>query len=350
MKTRSVVSSTLPVELMWTLSLDGKVTQSPLVTEHWAAIVTQNSLYLVDIISGDVQWQLPNHTYPYELPMVAMEDSLVIGASGGMITSREIETGHLKWQSQVNDFEDSHITINSIITADGLVVVASQPTEIHALSPNDGSLQWKISSRTNSMRPRGVRVYSHDAQVYISDIETYIIDAPTGRINNVIDVDVTRLQFAGDYLFDPFGVYDAETLAYLFDLKAPTRKQPINSCDGLQLPYAIEQDIVIAADSCGGTYALSLANGQVIWEYMPKLAASPPIAVMHDVVYALMHNGEIHAIAADTGESIGILKTDAPLASFAQGELTSLGIVTNGEVLIATFNEPTVFGLSSTSN
>jgi outer membrane protein assembly factor BamB len=328
--------------------LDGNVTQQPLVTEHWAAIVTQNSLYLVDITTGELQWHLPNHTYPYELPMVAMGDSLVIGEFGGTVSSLEFETGQSQWQTQISD--DKTASFNSVIAVDGLIVVASQPTEIKALSPIDGSVQWEISSRTTEMLPRGVSVYAYKDKVYIADIETYIADALTGKVERVIDLQTGLMQSAGDYLFDQFGVYDAKTLEYQFDLLAPTRKYPFNSCDGLRLPYTIEDNLVIAADSCGGTYAMDLTNGQVEWEYMPKLIANPPMAVMHDAVYALMQNGEVHAIAVETGQNVGILKTNAALAGYTLGELTAIGIVTNGEILVVTFNEPTVLGLGLPSD
>jgi outer membrane protein assembly factor BamB len=343
--TRGVLSSTLPVELIWTLSLDGRVTQSPLVTKKWAAIVTQHSLYLVDIATGEVQWQLPNHTYPYELPMVAVQDSLVIGEFGGVVSSLDVATGQLQWQTQISNDETANF--NNVIVVADLIIVATQPTEIKALSPLDGAVQWEISSPLlYEMRSRGVHIYAYNGEVYIADLETYIVDARTGKLENVVDLKTNLMQSAGDYLFDHFGAYDIKTLTYQFNFRVPTGKYPISSCEGLQLPYTIEHNTVIAADSCGGTYAVDLTNGQVEWEYMPKLIAAPPIAVRHDVVYALMQNGEIHAIALNTGRNMGILKTNAGLAGYTEGELTSIGMVTNGEVLIATFNEPTVFGFS----
>ncbi len=91
---------------------------------------------------------------------------------------------------------------------------------------------------------------------------------------------------------------------------------------------------------CGGVYGVDMKNYYIRWRYEEDIIAESPVAVYQDKLYVLFDNGDIHAIDPQKGQQIGILKTDRELSgSVRNANFSSRGLVTNEEILIATFND-----------
>lgn len=342
---REVHSSTLPVGVLWQTNLgpgEG-IVEAPLVTQEVVVLATRHALYGLDPISGTQYWTRRIAAAKHGSPMEASGSLVVFGDDTGSIYTLDALAGDLRWQQKVGDDFGEFIT--DVAIDNGLVFATSQPTVVEAYDLVTGERLW--STFDVSMDPRGVRLMPHGDQLYVLGYETYVLDQRTGAIKRTIPQNL-RGQWVDNSIFTGDSVIDADTGQRELLLIAPSHRLLHGSCERFNSPYTISDNTIYGVAYCGGVYAIDLANGDMLWEYKPELVGESPTALLDDELYVLFEDGDVHAIDRKTGEPRGVLDTTPPLPGWIIGDPASRGVVTNGKVLIVTFNDSSVLALGNT--
>jgi len=141
--TRKIVSSSLPVKQLWQTQLKEPSSASPILTNRVIIAQTSVALYGLDKDSGQQLWK---HTFNSRqltpAPIIAQGNLVFLGDNDGMVTALDTVSGEVNWQRQHCGKESGYYTIESIVTDQERVYVASQPTAIEAIYLDNGSISW----------------------------------------------------------------------------------------------------------------------------------------------------------------------------------------------------------------
>ncbi|MFN8493912.1 MAG: PQQ-binding-like beta-propeller repeat protein [Caldilineaceae bacterium] len=343
---RAIISSSLPLQLLWQIQLDEAVAQQPLITEQVIVVLSTKALYGLDSHSGNQLWRQPTVYQRGAFPMVVSDKMVVYGDSAGYTTALALNTGDVVWRYKIGDGNTDFM--NSIALDEHLFFALAQPTYVEARKLDTGELIWQLEGSEHNIDTRGAYLFVQSEKLYIVTAQqVHIVNKATGQIEKVVDASVYGAQVVNKRLYDSHAVFDLNTFDLLFALKPSSRKLLYGNCEQFKLPYTISEDFVYGAGYCGGIFAIQ-PKGEIAWAYHEALDSETPMALFNADLYALFDNGEIHAINPLTGENQGILKTNGPLPGFvANSNFASRGLTTNGSVLIATFNDLSVWAFSS---
>lgn len=334
---RSIVSSSLPVEPLWQIEVDEPVNERPLIVDDVVIVSTTQAIYGLDTVTGQRRWKHPTVRRSSLAPAVA-PNKVIYGDRKGQVITLDTATGEVIWQHKVGDTKSR--VVDSIIIDNGMVCVATYPTEIEALDLETGEPIWYVNGSDNGIPTFGAKLYLHNNNLYAFTIEVHILDAETGCIKQVIQQDMEPSQLVNGRFYTSQWVRDADTLALISKLESPSSVFLSDGCENFLTPYTFSKNLFYAIGQCGGVYALDIESNEIKWGYHSEIFGESPTATYRSRLYALFDDGQIHTIEPQTGEVKGVLKTNLELPG---GVTTASGIVANEAVLIATFNDKNVW-------
>lgn len=338
-----IISSTLPIHLLWQVELKDAVVQKPILHKNILLVLTSKALYAIEQNSGKILWRRDTVYQRMHFPLVVNDDIVALGDSSGYLTVLDLKTGHVRWQLDVGGDESDYVS--DVVVKDEVVYVVGQDTFIEARYVETGKLIWDIDgldALSVGISSRGVRLIVQDDKVYIIGTEVHIADVKTGEIVDVKDINIGKGQVVNHIMYHANHAYKLPTFTVIAEYKSPTFKEVYGNCILFRTPLEIRGDIFYAPGYCGGVFAVDLA-GKILWEYEPALDAESPVALFHENVYALLSNGQIHAIDAVDGKNRGSLTTNGTIPGLMVGDLSARGITANESVLIATFGNRQVW-------
>lgn len=332
---RQIEESSLPTHLLWKVELDGVISQNPILSNDGAIVITNNKIYKLDTVDGQVLWSHELTARLRKKPLVEA-DKLIYGDSNGRVFVLDLKDGSLIWQHNIGEAEDN--SISSFIIEDGVVYVATQPTEIEARDLSTGERIWHLSGWQQNIPDRAAKLFLVDEELYLFTTEFHVLDLQTGAVIRAERLNVNPSQLVNGQFFASEWVRDAQTLEVIMPLS------PQGNCKGFKQPYTFFDDYIFGAGSCGGVFAIDIATYKIKWTYRSEIMAHRPVAVYKDQLYILFEDGEIHAVNLRTGSEQGILIMNKNVRGLTMNASpASRGLIANNNILIATFNDQNVW-------
>ena len=339
--TRTIVSSSLPVEILWQSQVDETVNQQPFITDDLVIVSTNRAIYGLDIKTGQQRWKHSTMRQPSPAPMTIAENKVIYGDHEGKVSVLDTTTGETLWQRELREGINYSIFVTSLIVDDGVVYAASQPTAIAAIDLDMGEFIWSIPDGSQYGIPsRAALLFLDGKSLYVFTTGLHILDAATGEIKGSSSKNTTPDQFFEGRFYGHNWVRETNGLELIATLKSPSTRMWESSCENFVPPYTFTTKYFYAVGGCGGLYALDYQMYKIRWQYRPEVLARSQPAIYRDRLYVLFYDGEIHVVDPQTGNNQGILKTNLKLPEYFT---TSIGVVANQEIVVTTFNDRDVW-------
>lgn len=194
-------------------------------------------------------------------------DGLVaVGGDDGQVAVYH-DTGKLAWAGQIGNQ-----ILSSPVIADGVMVVKSIDGHVSAFDAATGKQKWVYANPTSSLILRGDSAPAiKDGLVVIgfSDGKVFAFNANTGQ------------------------------LQWQHVVSMPTGSTPLQQLVDIDGAPVISNGVVYVVNYQGNVVALSLRNGQALWEH--KLSSYTGLAVDANLVYASDSDGNVLAFDKETG-------------------------------------------------
>jgi outer membrane protein assembly factor BamB len=143
---RAVLSSSLPVQLVWQAQVDEPIDDQAIIAEDLIVVPTSLALYALNKQTGERLWRHEFDAYQPSLVSIAVGDKTVIyGDKNGSVTAIQAASGQVIWRQKPCGREDNFYGSTRIVVAENTVYAAFQPTAVEARSLNSGELIWSES-------------------------------------------------------------------------------------------------------------------------------------------------------------------------------------------------------------
>lgn len=181
--TRTIVSSSLPVEILWQNQVDEAVNQQPFIADDKVVVSTSRAIYGLDIKTGRQRWKHATVRQPSPAPMTIAKNKVVYGDNEGKVSVLDVTTGEMLWQRELREGVNYSIFVTSLIVNDGVVYAATQPTAIAAFDLGTGEAIWSIPDGSQYGIPgRAARIFLDRDSLYVFTTGLHILDAATGEV------------------------------------------------------------------------------------------------------------------------------------------------------------------------
>jgi len=338
---RTIVSSSLPVEMLWQSQVDEAVNQQPFFVDDLVIVSTSRAIYGLDAKPGRQRWTHTTVRQPSPAPMAIAEDKVIYGNNEGKVTILDATTGEMLWQRELREGVNKNIFVTSLIVNEGIVYTASQPTTIVAFDMDTGEAIWSIPDGAQYGIPsRAARLFLDGDNLYVFTTGLHVLEATTGEVKQSNKENIKPEQLFEGRFYGRSWVRETNGLDLVAKLKSPSTRKWEGSCENFIPPYTFTEKYFYAAGRCGGVYALDYKTYRIKWQYRPEVLARSQPALYRGKLFVLFHDGEIHAIDPQTGNNQGVLKTNRELPEYFT---TSMGVVANQDILITTFNDKDVW-------
>ncbi len=321
-----------PGELLWEFVMENNVEyNSPTVLDGTAYIADRNSVFAVDIDTGQEIWsvEITENTTINDSPQV-VDEVLYIADQRRNIYAIDIHSGQILW-TRDDEAATSNSRAQTTVYGDRIFVTTGADTNlnngwIRALSTSDGEMLWEYET-VNPVR--GSHPVYADGIVYAGDFigKIYAINAETGEEEWTFDGSHTRVnstptvhegvvyaaisQVLPDDGSSDFPVYDA----YLYALDAGTGEQVwseplveyVDAAGVFSSPTIIDNRLFIGLDA--NMVAVDTQNGDILWSYETdaRIDSSPTIA--DEVLFFASRDSYIYALDASNGSKLWELET-----------------------------------------
>ena len=197
----------------------------------------------------------------------ASQGLVAVASDDGQIAVYHTDTRKLAWTAQVHNQVLSSPTI-----ADHVVLVKSIDGHVSAFDASTGKQKWVYANPTPSLILRGdsmPAVASGLAVIGFSDGKVFAFNVNTGQ------------------------------LQWQHVVSMPAGSTPLQQLVDVDGTPVINNGVVYVVNYQGNIAALSLTNGQALWEH--KLSSYTGLAVDANMVYATDSDGDVLAFDKETG-------------------------------------------------
>ncbi len=312
------IKSKLNPKILWSLKLGGsesfEFSPSIMGDEAYAASA-DGSLAKVDLKTGKVVWQI-NTGEKLSGGVGVGPNEVTVGTSTGLLIAYDLNS-KLLWKTRLTSQVLSAPTIH-----EGLVIVRTSDTLIHAINVKDGLKKWTFSRVGPPLSLRSsVGVVASDGVIYAGfpGGKLAAIREDNGTLLWEITVaqpkGVTEIERASDVtsapVIDGLNIY---TVAYQGKISAVDRvnartlwSRDISSYTGLNIDGAR----IYLSHTGGAVYSLALESGKTYWRQGDLLnrKLSTPLG-MGDYVAVGDLEGYIHILDKETGQFLGRIQLD----------------------------------------
>jgi outer membrane protein assembly factor BamB len=305
-------------KILWSIKLEGTENYefSPAIIEDNAYAASSNgALIKVDLRTGKTIWKI-NTGEKLSGGVGVGPNEITVGTASGLLIAYDL-TSKLLWKTRLSSQILSAPTIH-----DGLVIVRTSDSLIHAINVKDGLKKWTFSRVGPPLTLRSsVGIVTSDGVIYAGfpGGKLAAIREDNGTLIWEITVaqpkGVTEIERASDVTSNP--VIDGMTIytvAYQGKISAVDRvnartlwSRDISSYTGLNIDGAR----IYLSHTGGALYALAIESGKTYWRQGDLLnrKLTTPLG-MGDYVAVGDLQGYIHILDKETGQFLGRIQLD----------------------------------------
>lgn len=335
---------------LWRLGSQHPLRAAPAVSDGQVFLgAGDNRLVAMDSASGDVLWERRLSSVTVTTPAVT-PDAVYVAVRDGRLLAVDRRDGAERWSSQVDSSSFASPAVYR-----GVVYAGSWNGTLYAVDAQTGEQLWTFRADGSIVAPPA---FQGDLMALATDDGlVYVLDVITGKKRLIFDT-VNALTespvFTGDYFLIGTGrgrlaAIDWTKLEYPFERGVRSWREQFFIW-GLQpeppLPKGLAWGQILSRDSAlsgpavlngvtyagsrdGRLHALSVADGNLLWEYDTGalVHSAPAVAGRH--VYIGNDAGEIHVVDRLTGESVQVIHTSVPITG--QIVVTERGLYVTSE-------------------
>ncbi|MCF2529276.1 outer membrane protein assembly factor BamB family protein [Yinghuangia soli] len=257
----------------------------------------RTGLMALNAADGSNRWTAPTIQMPRD-PVVA--DGLVyVGSEDKSVYALDAVTGVKRWSAATGGAVYSTPTV-----ADGTVYITSADFRIHALDAATGKLRWKSA---RSPFPYVFAPAVSDGQVYALDQEQNLEALKAGDGKQLWASSIGHIAVTGRLLSWPYaaaGLVYAVGKREILALKAkdaePQWQRPLKATETafLSCPIIVGGSLLVGDDKA--LHAFEAVTGEPGWSAEIGAVYTRPVTDGR-LVYAVAHNGVLHAVDAKSG-------------------------------------------------
>ena len=166
---------------VWQTNTESNLTTSPLLTENYLVIGTENKTIIVlSKATGDLINQIPLGTKPTTLGATAR--NLIVGDEIGAIQAIGLRNSETKWRARTGG------KIVELLDLKGGLIALSNDNFAYSFSEGDGNLNWK---RRLPGRSIGSALLNERTIVFVTfgSNDAIVVDLKSGRVVNRLTID-----------------------------------------------------------------------------------------------------------------------------------------------------------------
>ena len=278
---------------LWSRSFPGKIFSTPALGGGYLVFgCTDGYIYALDAASGDVLWSFEANHSVLGSPVI-FDGKVFVGASDGCFRCLNLTDGSLLWcYDDVEGFIECRAFVD-----EQQVVFGSWENRLYSLDTKTGSLQWvwRCDKPSRMYSPAAVWPVKASGRIFIAvpDRRVYAIDAATGRQLFWVDGGREAIGLSSDgktvyakTMFHKSYAFRAD-VAIPSDGALPLEDQlwRVENQSGYEIsptPIVEASGMVITPTDKGNIFALSAADGSLLWYHKLSLALVNPMEVWTD--------------------------------------------------------------------
>ena len=313
---------------LWRLETQHPLRAAPAVSDGQVFLGTGDHRFVVlDATTGDVLWERQLAGLSSTIPAVTAT-AVYVTVRDGQLIALDRHSGAELWSFQA----DSALFASPAVYR-GVVYTGSWNGTLYAVDAHTGEQLWTFQADGSIVAPPAFQ--GNLMALAADDGLVYVIDLITGRrrlIFDTVNVLTKSPVFAGDYLLTGTGrgrlaAVDWTKLEYPFERALRSWRQqffilglqaepPLSkglvwgrvlARDSALSGPAILDGVAYAASRDGRLHAVSIADGDQLWEYDTGTLIHTAPAVAGRYVYIGTHAGDIHVVDRTTGEPVQII-------------------------------------------
>lgn len=275
---------------LWTKTFPGKIFSTPAVSGNYLVFgCTDGKIYALNPDTGAQLWAFEAERSVLGSPVI-FDEKVFVGASDGCFRCLNLADGSLVWR-----FDDVEGFIESRAFVDAQqVVFGSWENRLYSLDTRTGKLQWiwRCSKPSRMYSPAAVWPVKAAGRIFVAvpDRRVYAIDAATGKQLFWVDGGREAIGLSSDGKTVYAKTMFHKSYAFLADVAVPADGQlplqdqlwRVENQTGYEIsptPIAEHNGMVITPTDKGNIFALSAADGSLLWYHKLSLALVNPLEV-----------------------------------------------------------------------
>jgi eukaryotic-like serine/threonine-protein kinase len=270
---------------LWTMHLSSPLAQPATVLGNRIYIITSNNtIDALNITNGKLLWNYPMHTLHVVQPLIISGDFIHIIADSGTLFTLRASNGTLLWQ---------HILPQAaqVLNANGNIIYASD-NNVTALHANNGTVAWHLHLTTTPVQP----MVTANGIIYIASFDNSVI-ALNGKNGSLLwHHRLPALAYEPIIASNTIVyVHGSDNLMYILDANNGSLRW---STPGTNiLSFAVVDDIAYIVTSNNIVEAID-STGNMLWQRLLPSSPIRPLIVANGVIYTGSASGTIYAVRA----------------------------------------------------
>ena len=320
---------------LWRFETPHPLSATPAVSGGQLFLGTGDNRFVVmDATTGEVLWQRQLTTVTVTTPAVT-PDAVYVTVRDGLLLAMDRHDGTELWH-----FQADGASFASPAVYRGVVYAGSWNGTLYAVDAENGRLLWTFEAEGSVVAPPA---FQGDLMALATDDGlVYVIDLTTGRKRLIFDTLNALAEspvFTGDYFLIATGrgrlaAIDWTKLEYPFERAFRSWRRQfvvwglqaepplpkglvwgrVLSRDSALSGPAVLDGVAYAASRDGRLHAVSVADGNPLWEYDTGALIHSAPAAAGRFVYLGNDAGEVHVVDRATGEPVQLIRASVPVS------------------------------------
>lgn len=240
----------------------------------------------------------------------------------GVVSAFDVSSGQRAWQASVLPEGEREGDLGGGVAVEGnQVFVTTGAAEILALDAGSGKIQWRQPMGAPARAAPAIA----DGRVFAANVENEVRAFDTGKgrqlwtytgvAESAIILGAASPAVEGGVVVVPLTTGDLVALRvengrslWSERLAAVHRRNPVRNLSDIRANPVIDRGVVFAVSNAGRLAAISLRNGQRLWDVDVGGLQTPWVA--GDYVYILTRDGLLVAIVRETGRIRWVVRLD----------------------------------------
>ncbi len=320
---------------VWRFEMEEPLRAAPAVSGDQVFLGTGDKRFIAfDAATGQIIWERDLSLLTSAAPAVT-SNAVYVTVRSGEIVALDRHNGEERWRFQA----DSAFFASPVVYR-GVVYAGSWNGTLYAVDAEDGEQLWTFHTDGNIIAPPAFQ--GDLLALAIDDRLVYVIDLATGRKRLIFDAGHVLVEspvFTGEHLLISTGrgrlwAVDWTKLEYPFErgfrywrnqfyiwrmqADPPFPKGFVwtrwLARDHFLSAPAVLDGVAYAASQDGSLHALSVSDGERLWEYDTGAGVHTAPAVAGGYVYIGTDAGEVHVVDRTTGKANQVIPVGAGLS------------------------------------
>lgn len=365
-QTRTLVSSTLPLDVKWQVNTDSPIRFRPYALDGMVLVKTTESgcarcrdskarLMAFDALIGNKLWESPFSGLFNDIAPILVDDLVIFPISADTaLRAVNKRTGVAIWETQTQEQIDN---VHGLASDSGLIFVASgiEPVRVYALNPHTGAIVWE-NSKEFPARSLETLYVANDKLYILFVTAIFVLDPKTGETlqrytRNMPSYGPPSFHEGIAYITREGGIESIDLVSAMTNWSfEPDCIQDSNQNEGpvrkgrffLYTP-SLTNDSAYVTGGCRKIFALDMAGNEQ-WSYSgDNIGTISKLIALDGYGFVMFRDGSIRALDLATGKEKGRAETSPkPVTSFADGQ----GLDASNKMIFATFGDRTLFAFS----